>query len=122
MGITSNTIERLEKIKNKYIFISKNKSKSNVIPKNINNKSPKPIYLFTENNDIKPYLMNDENNDFTKIKIPTNNINLSRNSFIKKFPRTNDSRVLKHKINKSNIGKNIMISPLSIFHILSLPF
>ena len=49
LGITSNTIERLEKIKNKYIFISKNKSKSNVIPKNINNKSPLSIYY---NNNI----------------------------------------------------------------------
>ena len=73
---------------------------------NINNKSPKPIYLFTENNDIKPYLMNDENNDFTKIKIPTNNTNLSRNSFMKKFPRTNDSTVLKKKINKDELSQS----------------
>ena len=43
-GITNNTIERLEKIKNKYIYISKSRSKSNIIPKNTNNKSPLSIY------------------------------------------------------------------------------
>ena len=77
-----------------------NLSNSSRLP-TIQNKNPKELYLFTENNEIKH-----NKNFYRQFYKQAKSVNLSNNSFIKKYPSIFNNQRLKSGINREQLSQS----------------
>ena len=80
-----------------------NQSNTSSILPNIQNREPKHLYLFTENNEKKSR----GTKKFTKrFLLPKNKVNIDNNTFIKEFPDIIDNPKQKKNINRYELSKS----------------
>ena len=80
-----------------------NQSNTSSILPNIQNREPKHLYLFTENNEKKSR----GTKKFTKrFLLPKNKVNIDNNTFIKEFPDIIDNQKQKSNINRYELSKS----------------
>jgi hypothetical protein len=77
-----------------------NLSNSSRLP-TIQNKNPKALYLFTENNEIKH-----NKNFYRQFYKQAKSVNLSNNSFIKKYPSIFNNQRLKSGVNREQLSQS----------------